>query len=245
MIKEINTDGIVIRSDKYGENGRLLYFLTPDHGIISIVKHGFNSKKNIGRSILQPMNYVKLEIIEEKNKYKINDFELLDNFDYIRSNYDRIETILNIFTVLNKLPLNDLDGNRMIFFLVKKLLEATDKNTEFSSNNTKIYFYYQLAWCLGINFNISTKCSVCSSNEKLEYIDISNGNLLCKNCKSTSEYSFPVSENLSKILIDISEVKFDRIYKIKDQKDHIRKEFINMFNLYTDFHINHKIVSEI
>lgn len=245
MIKEINTDGIVVKSNKHGENGRLLYFLTPDHGIISIVKHGFNSKKNIGRSILQPMNYVKLEIIEEKNKYKINDFELLDNFDYIRSNYERIDTILNIFAVLNKLPLNDLDGNRMIFFLVKKLLETSDKNSEFSSNNTEIYFYYQLAWCLGINFNISDHCSACNSKEKLEYIDISNGNLLCKDCKSSFQYSLPVSESLSKFLINISNVKFDKIYKEKSQKDHIKKEFVNMFNMYTNFHINHKIASGI
>jgi DNA repair protein RecO len=224
MIKEINTDGIVVRSVKHGENGRLLYFLTPDLGIISIVKHGFNSKKNIGRSILQPMNFVKLEIIEEKGKYKINDFELLDNFDYIRSNYERIETILNIFAVLNKLPLNDLDGNRMIFFLVKKLLEASDKNNEFSSNNTEIYFYYQLAWCLGINFNISENCSICGSKDKLEYLNISNG------------------EKLSKFLRTISKIKFDGIYKVETQKDNIKKEFINMFNMYTNFHINHTII---
>jgi len=242
MIKEFVTEAVVIRSTQHGDNGRLLYFITPDRGIISIIKHGFTSKKNIGRSILQPINYIKLEIIEEKNKLKIIDFELFDNFDYIRSNYERTESILNIFAILNKLPLNDLDGNRMIFYLVKKLLEASDKKNEFSSNNTFMYFFYQLAWCLGINFNIQIQCSACDSKTNLVSIDISNGNLICDKCKSNAEYSFPVSDKLSKFLISISNIKFDKLYKIVSQKDHTKKEFINMFNIYTNFHINQTII---
>ncbi|MCK4980857.1 MAG: recombination protein O N-terminal domain-containing protein, partial [Candidatus Delongbacteria bacterium] len=118
MIEEINTEGIIIRSSKHGENGRLLNFITKDNGMISVVKHGFTSKKNTGRSILQPMHFIKLELVYERKKYKINDFELLDNYANVKNSYEKTDAILNIFAVLNKLPLNDLDGNSMIFHLV-------------------------------------------------------------------------------------------------------------------------------
>ena len=242
MIKEINTEGIIIGSSKHGENGRLLNFITKDNGMISVVKHGFTSKKNIGRSILQPIHFIKLELVHERKKYKINDFELLDNYLNIRDSYDKTNVILNIFAVLNKLPLNDIDGNSMIFHLVKKLLETSDNENELPSNNTEIYFYYQLAWCLGIKFNISGNCSICNSKDKLLYLDTANGNLLCNKCKGTSEYHYPVSEKLSNFLISISKIKFDELHKIKPQSELVKKEFINMFNIYTNFHINHKIV---
>ncbi|MBN2788904.1 MAG: DNA repair protein RecO [Candidatus Delongbacteria bacterium] len=241
MITEIKTEGIILKSSVHGENSRLINFLTPDFGMIPIIKHGFTSKKNTGRSILQPMNYVKLEILREKNKYKIIDFELMKNYSYIRDHYEKTTVVLNIFAVLNTLPLNDLDGNRMTFFLVKKLLEATDMDHEFSSQNTEIYFYFQLAWCLGIKFTITDNCINCNSNNITDYLDMTNGNLHCKKCKNMFDHSFPISEKLSTFLKSISKIKFEELYKIKPQKEYLKKEFINMFNTYTNFHINYRI----
>jgi len=120
----IKTQGIVLKTIKYGDNSLIAHIFTESHGRLSFFCKGALKKKNKLKNLLFPFSILKIEFSFAQNKS-------LQYFKEINLNYPPID----FFSMTEKLP---------VVFLLSELFEKTIKPDD---TNTIIYnFIYHLVY---------------------------------------------------------------------------------------------------
>ena len=122
--------GILLHSTLFQEADLSLQLLTESMGIISVVaKNARKSKKRFGGGILEPGNFVQLEI--QKDKWVL-EAQLLDGFEGIRTDYERLEIALGLLKILSTWNVHsgELEGSALFYLLGHALraLSLTSNN---------------------------------------------------------------------------------------------------------------------
>jgi len=236
MKEYIKTTGFIIGNSAVKENSAVITVLTPDMGVINLIKHGYNSKKNIFKPLLQPINHLELYMELEKEQYKIIDCSAINLFSEIKKNYNKTVSVLSVFKTLVNSEIYDQKDYNLIFTLIKKFLSAVnDKNPCLLTS--EIYFYFQLAWCLGISFSFK-------DDEKMDFcfLDIENG-MFFQNKKNIEENNlYPVSRNLYDNLKKFMNIRFADIDKLNYISINEHNEFRKMYKRFTEYHFNKPVI---
>ncbi|HQO09777.1 MAG TPA: DNA repair protein RecO [Clostridiales bacterium] len=229
MKEYLNTHAIVTGCSAVKENSALVNIMTPDFGIISFVKHGFSSKKNIYKPVLQPMNQIEIQLEKSEGKYRLIDCSVLNTFDNVRSEYKKTTAVMAIFTTLAHSEINDHNDHELVYMLVKKLLETLNGSTP-CVMTASVYFYFQLAWCMGISFSFGD-----IKDKGPYYLDIQNGNFLSGKPPEGCEY-ISVSDELISIMYKFRNIRFADIDKLNYITVSEFSGFRNMYKKYTQYH---------
>jgi len=211
----INTSGIILKNSRVKDTSANITVLTQGSGIIEITKFGYISKKNYSKSVLQPLNLTELYIETKQNKRALKDCVLSENFVNIKKDYRKTVCASELADSIIRLRVYDVKDYSMIFVLFKKFLEAL--NAEESHYLTlTAYFYFRLAWCLGISFDLDSK---------------DEGSLS----------RFGISKKLYEIMKKFSEHKFADINEIDYITEREFIEFCEMFKKYSGYHFGNPI----
>ena len=151
MKEYIKTTGIILDNSCVKENTAVITVLTPDSGVISFAKHGYYSKRNIYKSLLQPINLIDIHMEKHKGKFKFIEGSLIESFDNIRKEYNKTAAVLSIFSSLTNSEIYDQKDYNLIYTLIMKFLRSVNEKDP-CLLTISIYFFFQLVWCLGISF---------------------------------------------------------------------------------------------
>ncbi|MBN2856815.1 MAG: DNA repair protein RecO [Candidatus Delongbacteria bacterium] len=233
--KIIFTTGIILKNSRHKDTSAVISALTPDLGMIEFPKFGYNSKKNSSKSDLQAVNLVDLKLEQHGKNLKLTDCSIIESYDNLRKSYNKTQTALSIFKTLLFSNLYDDKDYRLIFHLTRKLLESLD-NSDPCPVTTAIYFYYQLAWCLGISFSFR-------DNEDAQncYLQSENGLFFCRNKPLESGSAYGVSKALYDRLSQFHSIKFAQIHKLDYITLKEYAEFREMYRIYTGYHLNQPV----
>ena len=235
-LSEITTEAIVLKNFRGKDSGALITVLTQEKGIINFHVFGYKSKKFLFRSALQPMNLIRLRLRKDKRGYALTDAEILSPYENIRSDYGKTSTILSIFSSL--LMNNIFEGKDfdLIYLLTKKMLDALDSDT-FCLKTCSLYFYYQLAWCIGISFSFESP-----AEGNYCYLQTENGIFFSRK-NAESGYS---ANSVSKSLFDrvnlFSDFKFAELNKLSYITEKEYGEFAELFRRYTQYHLDRPFI---
>lgn len=229
------TTAIILKNSRNKDTSALISAVSPDFGIIEFLKFGYNSKKNDSKSNLQPINLVELKLEHRGKNLKLNDCSIIESYPNLRKNYNKTQTALSIFKTLLFSHLYDDKDYRLIFHLTRKLLESLEENDP-CPVTTAIYFYYQLAWCLGISFSFR-------DNDEAQncYLQSENGLFFCREKPLESESAYEVSKALYDRLSKFAGIKFAEIHKLDYITLKEYSEFREMFRIYTGYHLNQPV----
>jgi len=236
MKEYISTTGFILGNFQNKENSALITALTPDTGIISFTNHGCNSKKNIIKPLLQPINLVGLQLELKAGKYKIIECNLINPFDGIKTDYNKTVTSLSVLGTLTNSDIYDKRDYNLIFTLVKKFLDSINEKQQ-CLLTAAVYFYFQLAWCLGISFSFKNEKKM-----KFSYLYIENGLFISDNNVVVNDNLLPVSEKLYEILQKFINMRFADIDKLNYITVNEYNEFRQMYKKYTGYHFNKPII---
>ena len=229
------TTGIILKNSRHKDTSAVISALTPDLGIFEFPKFGYNSKKNDSRSLLQPINLVELKLEQHGKSLKLTDCSIIDSFGNLRKSYNKTQTALSIFKTLLFSNFYDDKDYRLIFHLTRKLLESLDKSDP-CPVTTAIYFYYQLAWCLGISFSFRDDHDVQNC-----YLQSENGLFFCRKKPLESGSAYGVSKPLYDRLSQFHDLKFAQIHKLDYITLKEYAEFREMYRIYTGYHLNQPV----
>jgi len=234
-IKYINTPSIILKCSRLKDTSASVTALTPDIGIINFTKYGYNSKKNDTRAILQPLNFTELQLEIKKDRAVFKECSLTDNFEALKSDYKKTICATELAASIIRLNIYDIKDYSLIFLLLRKFLETLCKK-ESDSLTLTAYFYFQLAWCLGISITFNDE-----SKGSIRFFRYSDGTLTSGG-PITPDEGYRLSERLFETLLEFSRTKFADSHKISYITTGEFREFCDMYSNYTGYHLGNPIV---
>lgn len=140
---------IILKTMKFKETDLIVYALNPKGGKQHFLARGaLKSKKRFGGGVLEPLNYVHLAFDNRKEKSEfipLSEAKLLDGFEGLRRDYDRLQTGLNILKDTFYATVEGSDDNASIYNVLgntlKKLESVQDPHLLRLHFRIKLLFY--------------------------------------------------------------------------------------------------------
>lgn len=216
----METEGLIIRSTKYGEGSKMLTILTPE-GKVEAAANGANSLKSRLFAGSQLFCYSKIVLKQGKGKHPYtSSCDVTENFYGIRNDVAKVAMGVYFCELLDTIVTGE-DSARVLKFALNTLymLEKLDNYTYL-----KPLFELRLLSLIGFMPNMDS-CVVCGDEGSFDRFSIALGGVVCEACgngrqisKSAVEamryictapdkavFSFAVSEQVEQELWDICE----------------------------------------
>ena len=190
--REIQTEGIVLRSRTWGEDDLLVEFLTADEGRVSgLARHGRKSQKRFG-TLLESLNIVQILFEDAAGIVSLREASLAVPLVGLRS---RLEAILAAFYFVDLIrkSVPERGSDRRLYNLLKESLVSLDGETPAAAAVTRFESAY-LEAC-GITPSLE-KCLSCGRGEGEGgkfYFVFREGGVFCGPCLPSGLSNEPFS----------------------------------------------------
>ena len=175
------TEGIVLKTQKYGEADLIVTYLTPDRGIIkAFAKSPRKTKSRFGSS-LEPLTHSKISLWgkEQTAIPRITQSDIIHSFHQIRENYQDFINLSKLVEILMSLtPLST--PNRKLFFFFLNILSFIQSSDQ-EKGALHIITQVRLLALIGYAPRLSS-CGRCGGNSLDFYPDA--GTTLCRKCST-------------------------------------------------------------
>ena len=194
--------GIVLKTIDYQENSKIIYLLT-NNGIKSAIVRGAKNLKSHTYSYAQPL--VKIDFELKKDRF-IGAFKIIDNYNNIKLNFDKLTHSLKIIEICYTLG-EHITDSKLFYSFTTKILELINNK----ENNFDIYeliFKIKTLYLLGVA-PVFSKCVICDSKENLEGFSFNNGGMKCSDCIKNDDFIYPketITEIKNIYLIKLNEL---------------------------------------
>ncbi len=177
---------IVLKSINYSEADKVLTVFGRQMGKFTLFAKGIRKINSKNRGNMQTLNICDISFYEGRGLPVLTESQLIysSDTDILK---DRIGDIKRVLDILNRI-LQESDPNEKVFNMLESVCK---KNFDIESiNRFRVIFLKEMGY-LG-DFS---SCSICSSKNELEYIDLKSFALLCKNCYSKKRKGTKVGGN--------------------------------------------------
>lgn len=172
-------DGLVIKSQNYGENDRLITILTAD-GKITTVAKGARSMKSKLLNLTQPFVYGNFEINQKGNASWIRNGSSYELFYGLRDEVEKLFLATYVCDVAHELSGENIDSSEILrltlntlYAIMKDLRPLPQIKAVFELRSAGISGYMP-------SLNACERCGKESSEDS--YFDVMNGALICSEC---------------------------------------------------------------
>ena len=229
-------EGIILSSQDYKENSKIINIFTKKYGIISAIAKGCKSLKSNLRSCTDKLTYGYFHIYYKQNKLSIlSAVDIIDNFKLIKKDINKIvfsTYLLDLASQVtkqnNKQDIYDILINGLI-----KINENYDPLVIMNIIELKYLDY------LGV-MPVIDACCKCGKTTSICTLSSYAGGYLCNSCRTNEKI---VSDKTIKLLrmfyyIDIS--KISKIEISKEAKNEINKFLDEYYDRYTGLYLKSK-----
>ncbi|MFA9399424.1 MAG: DNA repair protein RecO [Clostridiaceae bacterium] len=222
----LKTRAIVIKTQDYKENDKIVWLFTENLGKISCLARGAKKSKSKLFTITNQFCFGNYVLYKGKSFYNINEGEIIDSYYELLDNFDSLTSATYLSELIDITVLEE-EKNYNLFKLYISCLYII-KNNAIDLEILLRYFEVQLLRYSGYSLNLD-KCTNCgdkinSSNK----FDLSLLGGLCNKCykKGSIDISFE-SFNILKLLNSWEILKLSRITVSKQGKDELYKILSN------------------
>jgi DNA repair protein RecO (recombination protein O) len=207
-------EGIVLRTNPYGESNVIITLLTRELGKIGVVARGAKKTNSRLTSVTQLFTYGSYLVQKGSGLGTLSQGELIDSFRDLRS--DLIATsYASIIVELTDKAVEEKKNNPYLFELVLQLLQHMNEGTD--AEVLTYLFMTKMIPVLGYHpfFDNCINCR-CSANENVFVsFSVKEGGFLCQRCKQNDQFAFPVTEKAVKLLRVFYHFDLNRLGKIE------------------------------
>lgn len=174
-MKNIKTQGIILKGMNYADYDQILTVLTKEYGKIKVFARGVRRSKSKIRGGSQVFSFVQLELYRGKSFYRMTQTNSVKSFLEIRESYDKMMAASEWAEVLDKLISEEENDEELFKLALSGFTYIAYKDTE------KILrvFEAKLLSQLGLLAR-ETHCSICGNDELIYFNDI--GECFCDDC---------------------------------------------------------------
>lgn len=177
------TEGIVLKTQKYGEADLIVTYITPDKGIIrAFAKSPRKTKSKFGSS-LEPLTHSKISLWgKEHSMPKVTQSDIINSFHKLRENFQDFINISKLIEILISLiPASTPNKKIFIFFL--SILEFIKSSEQKSKEVLYLIVQIRLLAMIGYAPRLNG-CGRCGKKSFNFYPD--SGTILCSKCAAAS-----------------------------------------------------------
>ncbi len=193
----MNTDAFVLKSRKYNEADSLLVLFSRKLGRISAVAKGSRRAKSQMLAGIQPFSYSHFLLYQGRSMYTVNQVDTLKTFYPLREDYRRL-TYASYIVELIEIEISEEQSHPKLFNLFGKALSLlSDETTEIETLIRS--FELQFMTVCGYEPNLF-HCTHCQkSKDKKWYFSLSQGGLICNECRSKEKDTLLISGTCLKL----------------------------------------------
>ncbi|MBU3159132.1 DNA repair protein RecO [Clostridium frigoris] len=217
LLSIIKTRAIVIKTQEFKENDKLVWLFTEDFGKITAIAKGARKSKSRYISSTLPCCYGEFVLFKGRNLYTINEVTIIDSFQQLLRDLDTI-TYASYFNELIDITLENDEVHKELF---KDLVTAFYfiKNDVMDIEILARAFEIRILKATGYELNFD-KCVRCRKKITISnYIDLVSYGPICSECeKLNSIYISNPTYNTLKFLNNFGMDKINRIIVSKTSK---------------------------
>ena len=234
-------DGIILKEEPLGENGKRLVILSKDMGKITASAKGAKSAKSRLSAPTQLFSYSSFSGYKNRNFYNINQGEIIESFYAVRSDMEKFAYGSFICELTEKAVPEEMENNDVLHLLL--ITFAVISQTDFSPRLASVIFEIKLLDILGLIAG-GEECAQCSKQlgSEQSFFNARYGGIICKECAKTSAGSYPVMEGVRKAISHVIRNSGKKIFGFT-LADEVLKELENVMEIYVRTHLSYEIKS--
>ena len=219
-----NTQAFILSYNKYKNSSIIASFLTKNSIIDAICYRAKKDSKAFG-SDFESVSKMQISLYQKKqpNLSILKESSIIKNYNSLEKS---IYSSLAVFYIREVLLYSAKDFDERYFILMEKILNALEKLEEENENALlKNYinillraFEMKVLYIAGISPQLDS-CILCS-NQKADFYSITEGGIICENCKTNSKDA---------IKLEKGDIDFMRIIKKTSLIDIAQNKEINNF----------------
>lgn len=215
----IKTNGVVIKTQDYKENDKLVWMYTEKLGKVTAIARGAKRNKSKLFAITLPLCYGDYMIFKGKNLSNLQEGKIISSFQGLMSNLDKL-TYSSYLCELIDIALMEGESNRWLYkeFITTLYLLDTDAiDYELLIRSFELKLLKATGYGLVLDHCVSCKKKINVSN----YISLSNFGGVCEECNKVQ--GLHISKGAYNALKFLINTNSDKIFRLNLSKD-IKKE---------------------
>lgn len=178
----IINEGIVIKSNKYLENSKIINVLSSEGLKSFLVKSGMKLT-NKATSYTQDISLIEFDFSKGKGFDILTTGKVLNSYVNIKSDFSRLEYVYLVFELIMEFN-SHVNDNKLLYDFTVFTLDKI--------NTSNYYKYYYLIFALKLLFLLGvgpefSKCVRCGNKKPYVGFDFNSSGMICEDCANNSE----------------------------------------------------------
>src|SRR3954452_21878804 len=193
----VKTEGIVLRSIRYGEADRILHFYTPAHGRISAIAKGVRRARSRFGGRLEPFFRLDLVLYEGRSDLlTVTSAETLAGHPRLREDARALDGAARACEAVARM-FDDGDPHRGVYHLLANQLALLDARPDRATRGTALAFRLKLLLAAGFSPQLAA-CANCGESDQLLGFSGAAGGVVCAGCQAAA---FPLHQEAHDFLV--------------------------------------------
>lgn len=207
-LEQIKTQGLILKLVNLNDNDRIFTVLTKDCGKITVMAKGIRSQKHKCFAAMQQFCYSDFVFERRTGMYYPSEARVIENFYNIRSSIEKVSLSSYITDIVSAIPEEFPVENDYFSFILNTLylIAKADIDKLGVEELIRLKAVFELKTvCENGYMPEVTRCEFCNSPKNIEYLDITNGRVICQDCwdKPVKCDMIKITQNVQKSLYAI------------------------------------------
>ncbi|MEW8992846.1 DNA repair protein RecO [Clostridium sp.] len=225
----IKTRGIVLKTQDYKENDKLLWIFTEEFGKVSVIAKGARKSKNKNFSNTLPFCFGDYVLYKGRTLYTLNEGRIIDSFQDILNDYDTL-IYGSYFNELIDIAIEEGESHPIFIDLMKCFYLMRNKAIDLDLLARAFEVKVLKATGYGISLE---NCAICGNKiNTTDYISFQFYGGICSQCEK--QYGTKVSATTYNGLKFLSKVELEKVGRLNldiNTKEEIGKILENFISL--------------
>lgn len=234
MLRQI--EGIVLKSQDYGETHKIITIFTKDIGKITAIARGANKPKSKLSAVSQVFIKGEFLVYLTKGLGTVQQGQTINSHRYIREDIIKTAYAAYMLELTDKL----MDEKTPDLFIYDQLQQTLAWMNEEEAFMIPLLMYEMKLFAKGGFAPVVDSCVNCGRINELTSFSIQEGGVLCQECYSIDSRAVQLPPNLIKILSIFLHVGLERVGNISIKKQNeqlLRAIFSEYYDVYGGFYL--------
>ncbi|MDL4841510.1 DNA repair protein RecO [Aquibacillus rhizosphaerae] len=220
-------EGIILRTQDYGETHKIVTILTREKGKIGAIARGAKKPKSRMAAITQPFIHGSYLIQMGSSLATLQQGEVLSSLRKIREDIIKTAYATYIAELTDKL----IDPKLQDPFLFKQLFQTYQWISEGKDPEILTIIYELKMYKLAGFAPVVNRCVSCNKRNESYAFSVMEGGLICTSCQWKDQGATNLSNNIIKLLYVFSEIDVEKIgnISIKEENKKILQHLMEMY----------------
>ena len=237
MAVHYRTQAFILNKTDWDEADQVFNVYTKEFGKIKVSAKAIRKIKSKLRSGMDLFYFSEIEFIQGKNYKTLTDAIIIDKFENIRKDLEKLEVASQIAEALDDL-IHEQEQDEQVWTLLNEVFDKL-QNSWNNYNLIYYYFFWNLLSLLGYQFDLYY-CVFCQKKLSPVKLYFSPEGIACSDCSDRAEQKIEISPEVVKILRIILKKDWNVLSRLKiDQYQELLKKISTDHLL---FYKNHNVV---